>query len=401
MLAAAPRASVVSLVLAAVALGQHPVGERSTSFLNPTNKGSRQLDATVYYPARSFGQNAPPLLRPGGYPTLVFLHGFNARGKDYIDLGAALAQHGYVIVMQDTATSNLELQVLDGIAMYPALERANVRTSEFLRGMFDTKRMAVGGHSTGASNTFRVLADNPGYLTGIAVAPWVGDPNYLNRHAPRVREPMLTVVGKGDRIAPWQRHALHVFGQTTSYSQIKILHLLDDRCNHSSTIAWAKSSDPITKRVFENAVRVVRSMLDHYLRGDKSAFDRVIGGDARNQEFFSDVRFEIESPQYWKAGEEKIGTPFKAVIVARPGLGIHMFAKTVVEIQTPLGLWILDPATTNLLFVGTVGTEQQLPLQIQIPNDLNLVGLFIPFQAVANGRNGLALTPGLRLGITR
>ena len=78
----------------------YKVGARLEGFPNPTGSGSRQLLASVYYPASSDGYKAPIIKKAGGLPVLVFLHGFGALGLLYPELAFDFARAGYVVILQ-------------------------------------------------------------------------------------------------------------------------------------------------------------------------------------------------------------------------------------------------------------------------------------------------------------
>ena len=102
-------------------MAQLPAGYITTAFPNPSSQGTGFLTARVYYPALSTGFNAPLRVLAGGYPVIVFLHGYGGIGSFYSVLGKMFAEAGYVTVLSDTAQFSASTQVLDGSALFPAL----------------------------------------------------------------------------------------------------------------------------------------------------------------------------------------------------------------------------------------------------------------------------------------
>jgi dienelactone hydrolase len=127
-------------------------GHANLVLANPTGQGSANIPATVYYPAATAGLGVPLLPRPGGHRVLVFLHGLNVLGSGYGALGTRFAQHGYVVVLGNTAQSSASLQVQDGIATFAALAQANSQPG-LLQGALDMTRVGLAGHSMGGATT--------------------------------------------------------------------------------------------------------------------------------------------------------------------------------------------------------------------------------------------------------
>ena len=69
-----------SLLLTGCLLAQTPyaVGTRDIALANTTGQGSSSLTARVHFPAATAGSNVPVLPQQGGWPVVVFLHGFLA-----------------------------------------------------------------------------------------------------------------------------------------------------------------------------------------------------------------------------------------------------------------------------------------------------------------------------------
>ena len=91
------------LVAPLAAQSSYTPGFELVAWSNSATIGSPVLDAMVHYPALTTGYAAPKLPRSGGWPTVVFLHGYDKIGLDYHDLGQAWASAGIVVVMLNTA----------------------------------------------------------------------------------------------------------------------------------------------------------------------------------------------------------------------------------------------------------------------------------------------------------
>ena len=151
-----------SLLLTGCLLAQTPyaVGTRDIALANTTGQGSSSLTARVHFPAATAGSNVPVLPQQGGWPVVVFLHGFLALGNNYAPVGNALAAAGYIAVMSNTMQFDNQGQEYDGRALYSALVTANGTAGGAFTGALDMGRAALVGHSMGGGNIANVLANN-------------------------------------------------------------------------------------------------------------------------------------------------------------------------------------------------------------------------------------------------
>ena len=127
-------------------------GYRALSFANTTGQGTSTLSARVYYPATVAGANTPMVTPPpGGYPVVVFLHGWLQLGTSYPRIGSFLARKGYVVVLNNTGQFSPSVQRDDAKAYFSALTAANAQPGNALQGALDMSRAGLTGHSVGAS----------------------------------------------------------------------------------------------------------------------------------------------------------------------------------------------------------------------------------------------------------
>lgn len=392
---------LIAVVTAALPAQQHEVGKRSIALSNPTSKGSPTLYSTVFYPATSTGIGTPLLPRQTAYPLAVFLPGFIAYGWMYVELGHHLAASGYIAVMSDGPLKNLDLQVEDGVALLAALQKENERQGSFLAGALDTDRAALIGHSSGASNVFRVLARNPGYRLGVPLAPFLGqDGKFLDPYFPKIAVPMVMISGAGDKITPWGSHAYKAFKEC-AYRHIKLFYLMNESCNHMTVAAWINGR-PIDREIFGNSMLVVTGALDHFLQEDPRALDAVLGEKAEGAKYFRSLFLQLEEPVLFKRGSEALGGAVEFEIAWEGGLGAHMWAASRTRIRTPAGWWLLDLATFGVVHSGMIERDKRLTFRLPIPKDPALRGLVVPLQGIAVWQGArFKLTGGVDLVIPR
>lgn len=276
------------------ALGEHAVGVRSLGLVNPgqpdiaaydtaTGKAplvDRRLEVMIWYPAsgaagaRTGYDSALPALKPGGAPTpfrieglgawdaapkagpfpLVNLsHGYGSRPEWMSWLAENLASKGYVVM----APGHADLPYDRPLALIPTavnrpLDQAFLaRAAETLartppwRGVIDTSRVAVIGHSMGGYGALRAAGARfnpqglparmtPGGLMEpltrdsgpmianlkavVVIAPWGGQAG-IEAFAPeglgRVTTPVLFLSGDRDDVAGFEDGPVRLFDRLT------------------------------------------------------------------------------------------------------------------------------------------------------------------------------------------
>ena len=118
------------LVASSIAAQLEKVGFVTTSFKNPTSKGSTNLTVQVHYPATTSGKNATLKKIAGGWPVLVFLHGYTVPASSYTRAADHIAARGYVVVINDTGRFDPDVQAADGIALYSTVASENGSTCQ-------------------------------------------------------------------------------------------------------------------------------------------------------------------------------------------------------------------------------------------------------------------------------
>ena len=374
LLAAASTCAFVVAGSAPLSAQAHAVGWRDLAFPNPTAAGSPSLTATVYYCATAPGRDAPLQPRLGGYPVLVFLHGFAALGSFYAPLGEQLAARGYVAVLSNTAQFNAATQVADGNALLAALRVANAQAGGFLHGALDLARVGLAGHSMGGGSTVAVLRSNPGYAAGFCFAP-VAQP------AAQVAVPLCIVHGSGDTVLPWQAHADAVYRSASGYRGVKALYLLNGDCNHTN-VAGLLLLSQTDQDVWARVVRVLLGFLDRYVAGDPAGLEEVIGAAARSEPRLQSLVAEVETPELWQTSRAAIGTTLGLTAAAEPGVAAILLAASSASVPTPFGLLQLDPRTLLTGASGSVGGDRLLLVALRVPNDGSMVGARLPLQSI-------------------
>jgi predicted dienelactone hydrolase len=380
--------------LTLVAQSAFPVGSRDVAWSNPTGAGSSSLAARVLYPATANGTNTPLLPQPGGWPVVVFLHGFAVLGNSYQSLGTTWAQQGCIVVLSNTAQFDNFGQEADGRALFAAIGIANAAAGP-LQGAFDVQRVALAGHSMGGGNVANVLAQNPGYRGGVAIAPVPRGNN-----GALVATPLGIVAGAGDTITPPATNATPYYQSLTGYRGCKFLYLMNGDASHTN-LAGLFVSGATATAVFQRSAAVAFAGLRHVLSTSPSALEQALGPAALAEPRLLSLQQQFAEPLVWTSAPFALGTSLRASVGMEPGLGglAVAFAPPVGPIATPLGELRLDPALAFVLAAGVVGSERRFDVPLVLPADPVLVGAPLSLQGLGPSI-ALPLQFGSALGLT-
>lgn len=363
------------------------VGTTTVAWPNATGIGSPFLDATVCYPAVTAGVDTPLLHQSTGWPVVVFLHGYSLLGIDYVGLGRVWAGEGFVVVLSNTAQYNFILQGQDGRALYSAVLAENGRVGSFFEGELDVSRVALAGHSMGGGMTGAVLANNPGYRCGLALAP--ASPGWAV--ASQVTSPFGIVVGTGDWVTPWAWYSMPYYDAIASQNGLKFLYLLNQDCDHMNIAGL--STYPSTS-VFERVADVGVGFLKHFLDLGTGGLEKAVGPEAQAESRFVMLAQEIATPQIWAANPLQIGMGTRLSVAVEEGPGGIIAAPSLGPgYSTPIGTLALDANTAFILAAGRARGDRRIDAYVSVPNLLPLIGLNVALQAF-----GATSTQPLQLG---
>ena len=268
--------------------GPYAIGMRSYTFVdksrptapNRTYPGapSRKLPTMLLYPAKGKAggaavENARPLAIRGGFPLVVFSHGFGANGPAYKPLLELFVRRGYVVAAPTFPLSssgapggpNLgDFANQPGDVSYVITRVLRLRRNH--RGLAKTisrDHIGVGGHSLGAATTFGVAANSCCLDRRIdAAVPISGillpfrNGTFFSKPTP----PLLVIHGNEDGTVPYSAGA-------GAYSQApapKALLTLEQAPHTPFLSPWL---DP--------TVRTTTDFLDGYLKNDRRALKRL------------------------------------------------------------------------------------------------------------------------------
>jgi Chlorophyllase enzyme len=376
-------------VFVGAAIGQSTAhhGALLVSWPNTTGVGSPVLDAMVHYPATASGYGTPIVPRAGGYPVIVFLHGYDKLGLDYNDLGFAWARAGFTVVMPNTARTDLALLIQDAQAMPSAIAAANLDPQSPLAGMFAVSTMGVAGHSMGGLACTVAQASCQLYDACLALAPV--DPTPLGPLAGLVTVPFGIIVGQGDFITAPQVHAQPLFNSLGTADGLKFLYLMNQDCAHNNI---AGLDNFPSAEVFPRTIDIGIGFFRHFLIADPLAMDRCVGAVAQAETRLVSIEQEVLAPQIWVSDMLQVGHRTRISVAGQPGMaGVLVALGQQPGLLTPLGMLLLDPSSVALLNAGPVSAEGRLDTLFDVPENPGLIGFSLSFQALGDAISGVAM----------
>jgi dienelactone hydrolase len=190
----------------------------------------RQLTTIIRYPAATTGSGADawyarPVRARGPFPLVVFAHGYDITPTPYAPLLRAWASSGYVVAapifpLTNPAApggpneSDLVNQPTDMSFVISQVLAASASGRGALRGLVDSRRVAVAGQSDGGSTALAVAYNSHYFDRRIAAAMILSGamiPGLGGYVFPSPNPPLLAVQGTGDTVnAPASTY--HFFG---------------------------------------------------------------------------------------------------------------------------------------------------------------------------------------------
>ncbi len=270
-------------------LGPYTTASITLTITNPDN--GDEIEADVHYP--SAGDEIDPANAP--YATLVFARGFLSSSGNYAGNGHHLASWGYIVLVADFPSEDIEARADDVQYLLSYLEAENTEPTSIFYNRIDTSRFGVLGHSLGGLTTLMVAARDPRVQVAVALDP-VNPPEQMNTpwdyaaEAPQISAP-LAVIGapsQGCNSSANYNSMYPVVG-----SDHKTLWVLDGG-NHCDFVDFPPSlvrtacytlcallgGGQYSAERVQLARRYTTAWLNYYLRGQTEYFSYLYGADA-------------------------------------------------------------------------------------------------------------------------
>ncbi len=268
------------------------VGRRTETFVDssrPTPAGvgrpelpQRTINTSIYYPAAGDPQgdqreNAPASTDGGPFPLVVLAHGLGGNEEYLAPLAQQWVAAGYVVAMPHFPLTyggtiggvdgaDVQNQPGDVSFVIDEVLKMSAGTSAPLAGLVNPKEIGAAGHSNGGITTLGVVANSccrdkrirTALVLSGTPSPFAGG-TYDFTKVP----PIMFVHGVNDRLVSYNQ-TVETFNEASAPKAMLTLAQAD----HADWLAPTNDAFPV-------AARATTDFLDAYLRGDRSAVDRI------------------------------------------------------------------------------------------------------------------------------
>ena len=210
----------------------HPIGHTTIMFVDP-DRGNRQIETEIYYPATVAGEDTPGAI--GEYPVIVFGHGFVMAWSAYANLWEEFVPRGYIMAFPRTEGNafNTDHQRFgwDLQFLVTAMQQEGNDPASVLYDLV-APETALMGHSMGGGASF-LAADslvnngNTNLKTLIGLAPAESTSNGVSSiaSATEITLPSLILSGEQDGVTPPADHHIPMYDNLASDCKT-IIHII-------------------------------------------------------------------------------------------------------------------------------------------------------------------------------
>lgn len=183
-------------------------------FLNADLQAKIPASDRIKYPAGAF-KDAAPRPQKGGYPVVVFSHGYAGFPEQSVTLTIHLASWGFVVAAPDHVERSLDGilgTAAKGVTPSPdpkvlsatldLVEVQSNKTGSLLHGLVNADEAAVAGHSAGASAAYAAASADPRFKTWISYSVGFGGKGSSNLQPVAPKVPGMVMLGTKDGIIP-------------------------------------------------------------------------------------------------------------------------------------------------------------------------------------------------------
>ncbi|MEX1191666.1 MAG: hypothetical protein WEA99_06795, partial [Brumimicrobium sp.] len=210
----------------------YPIGHTTIMFEDP-NRGNRQIETEIYYPASSAGIDTPGA--SGEFPVIVFGHGFVMAWSAYENLWEEFVPRGYIMAFPRTEgnifSTNHQEFGWDLQFLVTEIQQEGDDSNSILFDLVASET-ALMGHSMGGGAAF-LAADslctngNTNLKTLVGLAPAESTTNGVSSiaSATKVSVPSLVLSGVQDGVTPPIDHHIPMYDSLVSDCK-SIIHII-------------------------------------------------------------------------------------------------------------------------------------------------------------------------------
>jgi hypothetical protein len=186
-------------------------GEHFSGWMNQTiQRGTRNLNCRIYYPAFSEGSNAEADTLNGPYPVIAFGHGFFMQTSYYISLFKHLSGHGFIVIAPQFPDVQHSELADDLIYCLDFIRSQNMNSSSRFYNLADTLRTGVSGHSMGGGASLLAASRDDRILVAAPLAAAETTPSAI-AVMEYIKGTIYLLAGEKDGITPPQTHQIPMY----------------------------------------------------------------------------------------------------------------------------------------------------------------------------------------------
>lgn len=183
------------------------------------------VDAKIYYPATSAGQNGAYDGSGAPYPVIAYGHGFLQHPDRYKATLDHLATYGYFVIAPESELGLLPSH--QGLAddmnsVFDYMEAQNAESTSWLFNQVDVGAYGLSGHSMGGGASILAAAGNPDVRAVVNMAAAETSPSAINQ-MPAVDAPILLLAGSQDGITPVAQHQQPMYDNGVAPRQLAVI----------------------------------------------------------------------------------------------------------------------------------------------------------------------------------
>ena len=195
----------------------YEIGQMEAEFTDHS-RNDRLIRALVVYPTDSAGRDVPVALPDrGGFPVLVFGHGYQMPVEPYRNIWESLVPEGYVCVLPRSGSGMFpsHQRFADDMAfLLDEMIRMNGDSGAFFSGKLQPGGCLM-GHSMGGGAALLGALTSKEVRTLVLLAPLDTRPS-SSMAAREISVPSLVFAGSDDRITPPKKHQLPIYDSLQS-----------------------------------------------------------------------------------------------------------------------------------------------------------------------------------------
>lgn len=204
-------------------IAQHQIGHMTITFQD-ANRGNRNIETEIYYPAHTAGNNTPAV--QDTFPVIIFGHGFVMAWDAYENVWEEFVPQGYIIAFPRTEGSiistNHQAFGWDLQYLVTQIQAEGINSNSILYNVV-APETALMGHSMGGGAAF-LAADslasngNVNLKTLVGLAPAESTTNGVSsiNSAKSVTVPSLIFSGSQDGVTPPVNHHIPMYDSLAS-----------------------------------------------------------------------------------------------------------------------------------------------------------------------------------------